>query len=242
MKKIYIISIIILVFALSFCNQLYSNATTHATVYLQADKDFIEVGEEVEISFSIKEQKTSAFSTTIYFDETKLELITVPENSNVKNNQIKILWYDIEGGNGAKLDILGKIKFKAKSNGLANFVIDGEFYTKKGQLIQTDFKALQLQIGKEESTLEKQAKEESGNNTQTNNANLQSLRLDVEGLLPNFEPNKYEYDLIVGNDITNIEVLAVSENPNAQIEILGNTRIKARNKHNNYKRNICRQN
>ncbi len=239
MRKLLYFASILLICLILF-NPKSSNATTTAIVYLQANKDIIETGEEIEISFHIKDKKTAAFYTTIYFDETKLEIINPPENSNVNKNQLKILWYDTKGGNGAKEDELGKVVFKAKAKGLANFIIDGEFYTEKGQLIQTNFKPLQVQIGKEETSLEKQAKEEQGTNTQTNNADLESLRLEVEGIVPNFEPNIYKYDLTVGNNINDIEVLAIAQNPNTQIEITGNTRIKTRNKHNKYKNNIRR--
>lgn len=235
MKRMYIS---ILMFLTIFCIPIYNKATTTATVYLQSNRDIVEIDEEVEISFYIKNAKTAAFDTTIYFDETKLELVNKPENSNVNGNQIKIVWHDAKGGSGAKENELGKIKFKAKNKGMANFVINGEFYTEKGQLIQTNFEALQVQIGKEETNLEKQAKEEQGTNTQSNNANLQSLRLDVEGIVPSFEPNIYDYDLTVGNNINDIEILAVAQNPNAKVEVSGNTRIKTRYKHYKYKNNI----
>lgn len=223
MKRMFIS---ILIFLAIFCIPIYNKATTTATVYLQSNRDLVEINEEIEISFYIKDAKTAAFDITIYFDETKLELVNKPENSNVNGNQIKIVWYDAKGGSGAKENELGKIKFKAKNNGVANFVINGEFYTEKGQLIQTNFEALQVQIGKEETNLEKQAKEEQGTNTQSNNANLQSLRLDVEGIVPSFEPNIYDYDLTVGNNINDIEVLAVAQNPNAKVKISGNTGLK----------------
>ena len=116
--------------------------------------------------------------------------------------------------------------FKAKEDGISNFVIDGEFFSEKGQSIQTNFEAVQVQVGKEESNLEMQARQEQGTSTQTSNANLQSLRLDKEGMVPIFNSDIYEYDLIISNDINNLEVLAIAENPNAQIEIIGNTGLK----------------
>lgn len=132
------------------------------------------------------------------------------------------------GGSGAKQGELGKVIFKAKEKGLANFVIDGEFFTEKGQLIQTNFENLQLQIGKEVTKLEMQKKEERGDNTQSNNAYLQQFRIDIEGMVPSFEKDIYKYDLTVPNEINDIEVLAIPENPNAQLEVTGNTRFKTR--------------
>ena len=132
-------------------------------------------------------------------------------------------------GSGAKKGELEKLVFKSKQKGIGNFVIDGEFYNEKGQLIKNKFENLQIQIGKEETQLQKQEKEEQGTNEEQNNANLKSLRLDIEGIVPNF--NKYitEYDITISNNINNIEVLAISENPNATIEVTGNDRLKRRN-------------
>lgn len=209
-----------------------SIAATTATVSLKANKETIEKGEEVEISINIIGQKTASYLANLYFDDTKLEFISGPENINVDKNNIKILWYDEQGGAGAKVGELCKIIFKTKDNGMANFVISGDFYTDKAQLIQTKFESIQVQVGGEETVLEIQAKEEMGDNKETNNANLEQFRVDIEGITPEFKSDIYQYDLTVSNDVNNIEVLAIPENQNAQIEVTGNTRVKTRIKHN----------
>ena len=218
---------LIITFLMSLCIPIYSSyATTNATVYLKANKEVIEEGDEVEIGFYIQGQKTAAYNATIYFDESKYEWISGPENTKVEGNQIKLLWYDIQGGSGSKQNELGKIVLKAKEEGLSNFVIEGDFYTPKEQHIQADFKTIQVQIGKEETNLQKQAKEEQGTNIQSDNANLQSLRINKEGLVPNFETDVYNYDLIVDKDTVDLEVLAIPENAKALVEITGNTRLQ----------------
>lgn len=212
----------------TFFNPLLNQATTSATVYLKSNRDNIEKGEKIEISFHIKDQKTAAYLASIYFDETKFEWISGPDNISIQENRINILWYDEQGGSGAKQGELGKIVLEAKEDGLANFIISGEFFTEKGQLIQSNFKTLQVQIGKEETKLEMQAKQEQGKNKETSNANLQEMSLNEEGIVPEFQKDIYQYDLIIPNDINDIEVLAITENPNAQVEITGNTRLKRR--------------
>lgn len=230
-KIINIIAIVLLVF-ISISASYTCIAATTATVNLTSNKNQIQKGEEVEISINITGQKVASYLATLYFDETKLEFISGPENINVDNNNIKILWYDQQGGSGARLGELDKIVFKAKDNGMANLVISGEFYTDKAQLIQTKFESIQLQIGGEETALEIQAKEEIGDNKETNNTNLEQFRVDIEGITPEFKSDIYQYDLTVSNEVNNIEVLAIPENPNAQIEVTGNTRIKTRIKYN----------
>lgn len=226
MKKIIISFIII--FTVFLYNPIFTSATTKAKVYLQSTKTIIEKNEEIEISFNINGEKTSAYNIEIFFDDTKFEFVSGEENINVDGNRIILVWYDEQGGNGAKDGELGKIKFKAKENGLANFVINGEFYTNKGQLIQTEFQELQIQVGKEESSIEKQDVKEIGINTQSNNANLKNLILNKEGLVPSFKSDVYEYDLIVDNTVNDLEIMTVAENSNSQIEIAGNKRFKNR--------------
>lgn len=58
------------------------------------------------------------------------------------------------------------------------------------------------------------------------NAKLQELRLDIPGLVPKFSATIYEYYLTVSNDITDIEITAISKNSNDNVEISGNKRLK----------------
>lgn len=203
-----------------------SYATTTATVYLTSSQEIIEKGEEVEILVNIKNAKIASYNFSLYFDDSKLEYISALENTNVVGNRIISIWYDEHGGNSAKEGELVKFKFKAKEDGITNFVIQGEFYNEKGQLIQTDFVHKQIQIGKGESQLQKQAQEEQGIDTRTSNTDLQALRLNKEGMIPEFRKDIFEYYLTIPSDVQDIEVLAISENPNASVYISGNTNLK----------------
>lgn len=226
-KKIvkFIATSFIIISFLNIYGSIHINAVTTATVYLKCNIDIVEKGEEIELSFYISDQKTAAYNINLYFDKSKFEFVSGPENINIQENKIIIVWYDQLGGGGAKQGELGKIIFKAKENGIANFVAEGEFYSEKGQLIQTNFEATQVQIGREEGNLKEQIEKEQGTNTQKDNANLQALRLDKEGIVPDFQTNVYEYDLTISNDISSIDVLAIAENPNSQIEITGNNQL-----------------
>lgn len=65
-------------------------------------------------------------------------------------------------------------------------------------------------------------------NTQTlsSNANLKELHLNVEGLSPAFQKTVTRYNLIVGNDISQISVNAIPEEANAKVSVTGNTNLK----------------
>lgn len=226
-KKIIIYLVSIFIFICIFCIPYYNcYASNTGSIYLSSNKNVLEKEEELEITLNLENNKTAAFTSYLYFDDSKLEYISGPENTNLVGNRLVFIWFDTTGGDNAKEGELAKFKFKAKEYGVANFVIEGEFYNKIGQLIQTDYKQIQIQIGKEESKLQKEESEEQGTDTQSQNAALQALRLDKEGLITNFEKDIYEYYLTISNEINDIEVLAITENPNATIEITGNTNLK----------------
>lgn len=55
---------------------------------------------------------------------------------------------------------------------------------------------------------------------------LKELRIDKEGMNPQFEKDIYEYYLTVSNDTHDLEVTAISENSNDDIKITGNKNLK----------------
>lgn len=227
-KKMKRINFGIGIFIFIFCYAFHtiSYATNTGVVLVSSNKEVIEKGEEVEITVSIENAKTAAFDFSLYFDELKLEYISGSDNTNVIGNRVIFVWYDIEGGRGAKEGELVTFKFRAKEDGLTTFSLQGEFYSQTGQLIQTEVNEKQIQIGREKTNWQLQEQEEQGTDTQNANTALQALRLDKEGLTPNFEKDNYEYYLTIPNDIHNLEVLAIAENPNAMVETTGNTNLK----------------
>lgn len=210
----------------SFCFFNVSYAKNTGIIYIESNKSTIEKGEEVEITINLKDAKTAAFSLSLYFDSSKLDYISDLKNTNVIENRIIFVWFDSTGESGAKDGELAKFKFKAKDNGLATFTVLGEFYDQNAQMIKTDFKEKQVQIGKKESLLQQQADEANNINSESSNSNLQVLRLDKEGMIPNFNSNIYEYYLTISSNFLDIDVLAISENPNAIVEVTGNNNLK----------------
>ena len=227
-ENFYLISNFIVIFMFVFCFFLnVSYSATTGRVYLTTNKDVLEKSEEIEVAVNIENTKTVAFNFFLYFDDSKLEYESGPDNTNVIGNRIVFDWYDLQGGSGAKQGELAKFKFRAKEDGTVTFTIQGEFYSEKGQLIQTDFVYNQIQIGKKQSELQKQAaEEEQGTNSERGNTNLQVLRLNKEGITPNFNKDVFEYYLTISDDIKDVEVLAISENPNASINISGNKDLR----------------
>lgn len=224
MEKKIIVLFLLLLFSFYLFNTSY--ATNTGIIYLESNKDTIEKGEEIEITVNLKDAKTSAFNLSLYFDNSKLEYISNSDNTNVIENRIIFVWFDSAGGSGSKDGEVARFKFKAIEDGLVTFTVLGEFYSQTGQMIKTDFKEKQVEIDKEETLLQQQANEEHGTDFQSSNASLQVLRVDKEGITPNFDSNIYEYYLIVPSEVNNIDVLTISENPNAFVEVTGNDNLK----------------
>ena len=227
MKFIFkaIIFIFAIIYIFSF-NNVY--AITEGTVYLSCNKQSIEINEEVEVFVNIEGFYSDAYDFELYFDSDKLEFINENDNDNLNiiDNRIIYLWYNENGGIKEKTGNIKTFKFRAKSDGLATFSINGNFYTKKGQEVRTDFKELQIEIGKDETALQKQAKEEIGTSNDKANSKLQNLRLSIEGMVPDFNKDIYNYYLIVNENVNNIEVLTIGENNNSEIVITGNENLK----------------
>ncbi len=96
MKK-GIITVCFIMFVLfAFYNPILSVEQKFTKVYLTSNKSICQAGEEFEISFHIKDEKTVAYLANIHFDETKVECISGAENIKVDTNYVKILWHDVK--------------------------------------------------------------------------------------------------------------------------------------------------
>ena len=221
-----IIFILFIIMCIFNFNNVY--AITDGTVYLSSDKQIIEINEEIEVFVNIENFYSDAYDFELYFDNDKLEFINENNNGNVNviDNRIICLWYDENGGSNDKTGKVESFKFRAKSSGIATFSINGNFYTKRAQEVRTDFKELQIEVGKDETMLQKQAREETGKNNDKSNSKLQNLRLNIEGMVPDFNKDIYNYYLTVNDNINNIEVLTIGENNNSKITVTGNENLR----------------
>ena len=122
-----------------------------AEVSILSNKDYLNIGEEVEITVFIENAKLVAYNFELSFDSEKLELVYKEENSNVKENRILTLWYEIEGGKKAKINEIEKYVFRAKKEGNVDFKVEGEFYNSTGELLETEYKSKEIQISNLES-------------------------------------------------------------------------------------------
>lgn len=219
-----IIFLILFFISIIFCN--YSFAESKANVFLTSNKSTIRKGEEVEIRINIENNKICAYDLNLYFDTNKFEYIKEDELSNLKDDHIISLWYDDTGGSNPKTGIIKTFKFRAKEDGTGYFIVNGNFYNRNGQKINTSFKETSVQIQENnKNNLQRQILEE-GTETNPSNSLLQSLSLDIEGITPEFKSDVYKYYLTVPTSINNILVTATPSNKNSNVTITGNTNLK----------------
>ena len=228
-KKQILIILILIIFS-PIC---YSGTLTN--VFLRTDKEIVKTGEEFELSLNIENEKTAAYTTYIFFDENKIDFISGPEYINVRNGKIIIVWYDLQGGEGAIDGKLETLKFKAKSEGVVNFKVKGEFYDKNGEEIPINFQNLKLQISEENSL-----NINNFDKSNLSNTNLEILAIENTLLNPVFDNNILKYNAEVSSDTTKINILAIPENERAKVEIIGDENISEGN--NKYSINVTAQN
>lgn len=189
------------------------------------NKDNIQLGEELKIAINIPDTELASFTLELYFNEQTLEYISGPHNSNNSNGRILYTWVSETGENEKNITI-DKFLFKGKANGFSNIIVKGEFYNSKGEQIQLSNVIKQIQIGQSENSDQADSTQNTENVAQKDNTKLSRLRINEEGISPDFNPDIKEYYFIANKDINKLEVTAIAENTNSIVDITGNENFK----------------
>lgn len=212
MKKVIVALIII--FILSIFNISYAVEN----VSLVTDRNIVSKGEEFNISINISNISVSALTAKISFNATKVEYLGGLENSNIVGNKVLFVWFDENGGNTPKSnETIATFKFRAKENGNAEFKIEGIFFDVNEREIPVTFSDTKILISDEIVNNE---------NVSSDNAYLKILRLNEEGVSPNFDKNINEYIIILNTGINSLNITAIPENRDAKVDIIGNENLK----------------
>lgn len=214
MKRVIVLVILILCISCSMC-------VAQSEMQIELNKNVIEKDEELEVSVSIKNAFIATFTIEMYWDNTKLQYIKGPENSNAVNNRILYTWVSQTGQDVSEIDI-GNFVFKGIEKGKTSFVITGEFYNANGEKVEIGNSNVELQVGK----VEKEIIENEKTDISDDNAYLKVLRLNHEGISPDFNKNVKEYYFVADETINNLDVTAIPENELASVIITGNNNFK----------------
>ena len=197
---------------------------SHDNVFLQTSKTEIKKDEEFSLRIQLANMEVASFDLNIFFNQERLEYVSGPENTNVVGNKIITVWYDETGGQNAKQNCeLASYTFKVKEVGNDLITIQGTFYNDEGIEIENYIDGFEIVSEENEETEKIEISEQS--QVPDNNAKLQILRINHEGITPIFSPDITEYYFIT-EDLIGLEVTAIPENTNSQVTITGNTNFK----------------
>lgn len=230
-KKRSVITFIFILFTIITSSLIVTKNVVLADSHIDVsvDKDKIQKGQTVEVTVSTGNVNVYSLTLQIYFDITKLEYVNQTENSNFSQNRVIYTWTD-DNLKEKTVEKTEKFTFKALQDGSANIIVTGEFYDKEGNQIIIQDGVSQVTIGTEEK-IQSEINNDTDNEKKqeqvsSDNTNLKIMRLNREGISPDFQKSVKEYYFIADNSINDLEVTAIPENANATVNVTGNTNLK----------------
>lgn len=222
MKKIIFIFSFISIFLVIASIKSFAEAE----ITLDLSNYNIQKNDEITVKANIKNENIAAYTIWLYYDKEKVECISNEENINIIDDKIIYTWFSETGKNKA-LDSLINIKFKAKQDGVALFNVIAEAYNDKGEELEIKYNQAEVSIGKENQEENKEKGNEIlQNNVKDDDATLEIMRVNREGIEPEFDKNINEYYLVVDESIEDLNITAIPTNSEAQVNITGNKNLK----------------
>lgn len=220
MKKLNKIFILLILIFTIFLNHKIVHAEEMQII---SNKNEVEAEEEIEINIEIRNPQIQALTLEIYWDKSVLEYVSGPEHSNNLGNRIIYTWINENGENYETINV-ETFLFKAIQNGTANITVTGEFYNINGKELKINDSSLEIKVGKKEKEIEELPPQNE--NVPAGNSNLAILRLNEEGISPEFNKDIKEYYFTINSSLTNLEIIAIPENSEANVTITGNNNLK----------------
>ena len=220
MKKLIVF--ITFLFILLSTSTIESSARSE--ISLKASDDNIQKNEEITITADIDNVDIAAYTLWIYFDSEKMECTSELENMNIIEDKIVYTWFSDTGVN-KKINELISINFKSKKDGIASFYLIGEVYNNNGEKLEIQYSNEEVKIGEVEDKKENETSSEN-NNVSSNDASLDIMRVNREGISPDFDKNIKEYYLIVDESVDKLDLTAIATNKKAEVKITGNDNLK----------------
>ena len=214
----------------------------NGTIELMTNK-INESNEEIYIDFN--KMSIASMTLEIFFDANNLEYDNNMENTNYSDGRLLYTWVSDTGKN-KQVGEIGPFKFKIKNtlnNITGKITVAGEFYNEAVERINIDSKSINVYSNLQENSENKgntetqnnkentQNKNSSANNIDNiniskDNTNLAVLRLNYEGVSPDFSKDIKEYYIVVDDKINKFDITAIAENSNSIVSITGNENLK----------------
>ena len=141
MKKIYI-SILL------FLNLIFITGIAQAaSVNLTASPSSVTVGNEFTVSANLSGASIASLSVRIGVDTSKVDYVSGPASSSFRNGTAIYTWTDPQGGLAPLTGgTIVTFRFRAKSEGTANFSVSGSFYDANEQGVTPGFAGTSINI------------------------------------------------------------------------------------------------
>ena len=183
-----------------------------------------------ELYVRINNLSISAMTLEIFFSKDSLEYVNNMENSNYSNGRLLYTWVS-ETGKNEKISDIGPFKFKRKNDSDSKIVVTGEFYNENGEKIDVNSGSITVsKVKNNNSNVNENNKSNIDNAEQNNiskdNTNLSVLRLNYEGISPDFSKDIKEYYVVVDEKVKNFDMTVIAENSNSTVTITGNDNVK----------------
>lgn len=186
-------------------------------------QEMTEKEQEISVKIQINNIAIAACTLETYWDMENLEYVRGPENSNYSHHRILAMWVSEDGEDKTQVEI-GDFVFKVLQEEDSNLRVMAECYNAKGERVEVESGELVLKTVQKQQMREETIQEPI--EVEADNTNLKILRLNQEGISPDFQKEIKEYYFIADSSISNLEVTAIPENPNATVSITGNTNLK----------------
>lgn len=221
-KVIYSFGFILIIFFTVLSLKCFADAE----ITLDSSVDNIQKNEEITVTVNIQNESIAAYTIWLYYDNEKVECISDEENINIMEDKIICTWFS-ETGKNQNLEDLTNIKFKAKQDGVASFNIIAEIYDENGKEIGIKYNQTEVTIGEEKQTSNTEKIEQlTENASKDDDATLAIMRVNKEGINPDFDNTIKKYYLIVDENVKKLDITAVPTNNEAQVTITGNENLK----------------
>lgn len=214
-KKIFII----IIFISMFISLNYTYA--QSKIILETESE-INIGEEFDLNINVEGDNIYALTINLLYDTSKVKYIGDSSDVEVYENKLIYTWFDETGGFKPKNnENILSLRFKAIGSGEVNFGLNGEIYNLNGEIRDVNYIGTSININ-EIKNIEKQSFQSEGSDSVL----LKEMRINYEGITPEFNKEIENYYFITYENIDNILVDAIPENTNAKVNIKGNDNIK----------------
>ena len=203
---------------LIFSAKLYAASLTGASN--------VNVGDTFTLTYNFGQSVGAYDNISVSYDSNVFEYVSGdPLNESV--------WYD---SSAEQYGISTKsYTFRAKNSGsarvavVANGVVSADSSMTRTETVTAEklvnVQAVVAPQEKPTTTQNTQGNVNPTSSTASGNNYLSYLQISEEGLSPFFARNVVDYAITVGENVSSIEVLALPDDPNARVEISGNTNI-----------------